>query len=216
MATPICYIIAGEYGGKTHRPHYHAIIFSNKELPDLRLFHSSKDNPGYISSLFERIWPHGHHLINRAQFGAFGYVGQYVVKKLGASSKRDKLLQAKGYQPTFIRYSKARGGIGFRAFNFERDISRGYIAVQNPEKEQIDRIPIPRSFIQKELRDSPAISLKRDILLDFKTERIVRMAKSIRENDIFINDDAFRTFVTKQQRINHSILQQLHQAHSKL
>ncbi|AXH76449.1 MAG: replication initiator protein [Microviridae sp.] len=42
-ANPVRYYACGEYGSKTHRPHYHAIVFG---VPDPELFHQSWTDDG--------------------------------------------------------------------------------------------------------------------------------------------------------------------------
>lgn len=53
---PIKYICTAEYGKKSHRAHYHALIFG-VELDDLRFYKMSKrGNPIYKSKTLEHIW----------------------------------------------------------------------------------------------------------------------------------------------------------------
>jgi hypothetical protein len=62
------YYMCGEYGTKTHRPHYHAVLFN---LP-----HSLINNPEKISD----TWQNGHiHLANNNQL-TINYVVGYMTK----------------------------------------------------------------------------------------------------------------------------------------
>lgn len=55
----IKYICAAEYGSKTHRAHYHLILFGVR-FPDLRYYKkSSRGNVIYNSPLLEKLWTFG-------------------------------------------------------------------------------------------------------------------------------------------------------------
>lgn len=56
----------GEYGEKTHRPHYHAVFFGFKLDPEA----------------FARQWPHGHVLYSWMTPSRAAYVAQYCTKKM--------------------------------------------------------------------------------------------------------------------------------------
>lgn len=55
----IKYIVSAEYGARTHRPHYHAILFG-AWFPDLIPYRKSKrGNLIYTSQTLTRLWKHG-------------------------------------------------------------------------------------------------------------------------------------------------------------
>ena len=55
----IKYLLTAEYGKRTHRPHYHALIFGY-QFPDLVKYKKSKrGNQIYKSHTLEKIWNHG-------------------------------------------------------------------------------------------------------------------------------------------------------------
>ena len=62
------YYMCGEYGSKTNRPHYHAILFN---LP-----HSVIKNP----LLVEQQWKHGHIMLAENNQKTMNYVAGYVTK----------------------------------------------------------------------------------------------------------------------------------------
>lgn len=77
--TPIRYYCTGEYGEKTRRPHYHAIIFGED-------FMGGADHVSdqlYINPTVERIWGQGHAQIGRASISSIMYTAGYTAKKLG-------------------------------------------------------------------------------------------------------------------------------------
>ncbi len=76
------YYACGEYGDKTHRPHYHAIIFG-LELHD-KIYHSTNNNHHlYTSKTLERVWTHGNVIIGNVSFESCAYVARYINKKQG-------------------------------------------------------------------------------------------------------------------------------------
>lgn len=95
MVSPrkIRYFIVGEYGDKTCRPHYHAIIFN-----------LSYDE----ESLIQKAWPFGLIHCGDVTFDSAAYVCGYVVK--GMTRKTDSRLN--GLEPEFCRMSR-KPGIGY-------------------------------------------------------------------------------------------------------
>lgn len=77
----IRYIACGEYGGQTHRPHYHAIIFGRDFLEGAITL---KDDL-YTNSFLSEIWGKGHVAIAPVTMGSICYVCGYVNKKLDDS-----------------------------------------------------------------------------------------------------------------------------------
>lgn len=90
------YLIVGEYGGLTWRPHYHAVLFGSEHL---RL-----QREPYL-----RAWPHGHVQVGFAEPGAMEYVTGYATKGLTRQHAR-----LGGRNPEFVRRS-LRPGLGAEA-----------------------------------------------------------------------------------------------------
>ena len=82
----IRYFHCGEYGEKTHRPHYHALIFGH----DFRI--KTKNNkvqkfgkgkfPLYNSEELNNLWSMGHCTVGELNFDTASYTARYVTKKL--------------------------------------------------------------------------------------------------------------------------------------
>ena len=78
---PIRYFACGEYGEKTKRPHYHAIIF-NLSIPDLKFYKKTKQgNKLYNSDFLQKIWTKGFVVIGLADYASCAYTARYVQKK---------------------------------------------------------------------------------------------------------------------------------------
>ncbi len=92
------YFAVGEYGTKSWRPHYHAILFG---VSLVELDH--KD-------LLSKTWGMGFTQMAESTVKRIKYVAHYTVKKM--TSDRDKLLDGK--PPEFMRCSR-RPGLGHMA-----------------------------------------------------------------------------------------------------
>jgi len=78
----IRYVLAGEYGEKTSRPHYHAIAFG-LNLSDKKA--DGKNDRGeiyYKSEILNDIWGHGNCVIGDVTFQSCGYVAGYMLKDI--------------------------------------------------------------------------------------------------------------------------------------
>lgn len=77
----IRFYMAGEYGEKYGRPHWHACIFGY-DFPDKKLL---KRTPAgsklYRSEHLEKLWPFGHSSIGDVTFESAAYVARYIMSK---------------------------------------------------------------------------------------------------------------------------------------
>lgn len=89
--TKIKYYAIGEYGSRTYRPHYHAIMFN---LPQQWL-----EDP----ILLQKIWTHGIVQIDKAQGGSIAYVCNYI------TTDNSKIKELADVQQEFSIMSKKMG-----------------------------------------------------------------------------------------------------------
>lgn len=107
----IRFYLAGEYGSKTFRPHYHAIIYglSLNDFDDLTPHGCNEiHDPYFVSKSFEDIWGKGFCLIAQVTYNTCAYVARYTMKKHYAS---DKDFSDLGIVPEF-NLSSRKPGIG--------------------------------------------------------------------------------------------------------
>lgn len=91
------YFLCGEYGGKSLRPHFHVMIFTDN-IDAFELFTSYVDKYT-LSPLVARLWKNGFHSIEtNVEFATMRYVAKYMQK-----SKLDEL--PKGFQKPFLLMS---------------------------------------------------------------------------------------------------------------
>lgn len=84
------YYLCGEYGDRTLRPHYHAILF----------FSPSNPAPADLETTLDRHWGKGHTLLAEANAKTMAYVASYTLKKYG---KEERGLS--GRVPEFVTMS---------------------------------------------------------------------------------------------------------------
>lgn len=84
----IRYYVAGEYGERTHRPHYHAVVFGLDLTGDFEPLRKSKSgNPVYYSQLIQDTWGLGLTAVTECNWHSCAYVARYVTKKLSGDYK---------------------------------------------------------------------------------------------------------------------------------
>jgi len=78
---PMRYYAVGEYGDKSLRPHYHAIIFNRAFTTD-RIIVQTEPHLLWTSPLLEQIWGLGQVRVGAVTFQTARYTASYVTKKL--------------------------------------------------------------------------------------------------------------------------------------
>lgn len=103
----IRYYHCGEYGGKFHRPHYHALLFGF-DLPDKNVIPSDAEYPVWESEILEDVWGKGFTEVGSVNFDSASYVTQYVTQKVVGSIAP---WYYDGLEPEYATMSR-RPGIG--------------------------------------------------------------------------------------------------------
>lgn len=78
----IRYYHCGEYGDKSGRPHYHAILFNHNFSDWIYLFDSPGGEPIFTSPTLEKIWGFGYVTVGTVTFESAAYVARYCLKKI--------------------------------------------------------------------------------------------------------------------------------------
>lgn len=149
----IRYYLAGEYGSKTIRPHYHAIVFG-LHLSDLAFL--KKNNLGhnyYTSASLARTWPFGFSMVADVNWNTCAYVARYVTKKIDGVRNID--FEDAGLEPPFSLMSQ-KPGIGFPYYEDHPEcMETGIIDI--PTEEGGRRIRVPRYFYKHLEQDNPEL-----------------------------------------------------------
>ena len=159
------YLLSGEYGDKTHRPHYHAIVFG-----------VSLDNPVFYDKFYSprkkawiarcKAWDKGEVCIGDVTIGSCQYCAKYVVKRKTGRVGR-AYYERYGIEPEFSTMSR-RPGLGYDYLR-ENEVlikRRGYLMLKG------HKLPLSRYFIDK-LYDKES-----DEYEEFKIERHDKMVQA--------------------------------------
>lgn len=138
------YFACGEYGGKSGRPHYHLMIFTDDIEPFMLYNPFSmglyKDYLHYTSSaLIARLWPFGFHTIEmKIEFATLRYVAKYMQKSRLSDFSSD-------FQKPFLLMSH-KPYIGMR----EDELCKWYFGRDKDDKFYVDGVayPIPNFYTQ--------------------------------------------------------------------
>jgi len=74
------YLMCGEYGENSARPHYHACLF-NFDFPDKVLWSEKQGTRLYVSEILNKVWGHGYCIIGDVTFQSAQYIANYILKK---------------------------------------------------------------------------------------------------------------------------------------
>ena len=141
------YFIAGEYGERTGRPHYHMILFGYQP-EKLEPYSKIKPDEYMVDSRITKCWGMGlHNLINPTQ-GAYNYVAGYVTKKFDDETKEHI---KNGLIPPFAQMSRDPG-LGYEYYQEHKEEiwHKGFIQLENGK-----RAPIPRYFEEMQKQEDP-------------------------------------------------------------
>lgn len=76
------YYMAGEYGSKHKRPHFHACLFGIDFRDKKYHMTTSSGSKIYTSPTLEKLWPHGFSSIGQVTFESAAYIARYIVEKV--------------------------------------------------------------------------------------------------------------------------------------
>lgn len=111
----IRYFLSSEYGDKTLRPHYHAIIFGYTPN-DLVLYNQGGSGcKVYLSQSLSEIWGKGNVLVGEScNFETAAYIARYVVKNFEQKELMNGIF-FKVFSKNFVLSSR-RPALGYRYF----------------------------------------------------------------------------------------------------
>lgn len=81
----IRFFLAGEYGEKTFRPHYHALIFGY--MPEDLVLYKNGNNPLYLSPKLQKIWGKGIVTVGNVTYESAAYTARYIMKKIDGDKR---------------------------------------------------------------------------------------------------------------------------------
>jgi len=154
IKTPIRYFVAGEYGDKTQRPHYHIIIYGY-DFPDKTPEAIGKGGHiRYKSLALERLWGMGLCDVGTVTSKSMAYVAYYNVKRLHDDNAMGKNPQLREFvdlqtglitkrKPEYCRMS-LRPGIGSTWFaKYKDELQKGFLTLDGSNR------AIPTYYLKK-------------------------------------------------------------------
>lgn len=123
-------IYCGEYGSKTERPHYHAILF-NADFMDKKPHRRTEQNHQvFTSSKLTELWGKGNVEFGYALPGSIAYLFKYILKKKSRQEKKSPRLLSNGQmvEHEFIEASR-NPGIGAH-LRGSVSLKKGYLTVE--------------------------------------------------------------------------------------
>ena len=120
MKNDLMYYAGGEYGGKTHRPHYHAIVYGlNIQKDELIEYKKERGKQYYYCEWLNKIWGNGYIVIGAAEWESMAYTARYCTKKAYGSDAK-KYYESLAVVPEDSRQSKTPA-IGWRYYEEHKD-----------------------------------------------------------------------------------------------
>lgn len=141
---PIRYYLAGEYGSKGHRPHYHVCLFG---LPDdlVQEGTSKLGHPLFQSPLINETWGQGFTVVGELNATTASYTARYTLKK--AQGQDHAYNDALGIEREFVTMSR-KPGIGLNYYERHKDqiYERDEIILPAISKDKPNVVRPPRYF----------------------------------------------------------------------
>lgn len=147
------YFYCGEYGERTDRPHYHAIVFG-LQLSDLKESFKRNGYKYFTSRFLDDVWKLGSVVVSDVTPDSVAYTAGYCLKKLYGPDATLWYAQRQTIPP-FVRMSR-RPGIGADYFSrYKMDMRNDYTMLSSTFKSKLPR------FYDKLLKVSDSDDLER-------------------------------------------------------
>lgn len=142
----IRYFAVGEYGSKTHRPHYHIIVYG--WFPsDAKAFMERNGHLVFRSAQLEKLWKFGFSSLTEVHPSTAKYCARYVTKKF-ARLNEDGDASATSVVPEFTLSSVRNGGIGSTWLcKYASNLFTGFVNVK--QNDRVIKCSIPRYYFNR-------------------------------------------------------------------
>lgn len=173
------FYLAGEYGEKTLRPHYHAIIYNIglNDFSDLKK--DGKNELGdqyYHSEWMDKLWKRGKVVIADVSWKTCAYVARYVTKKV--NGPRSVEYGIRNCQAEFSLMSR-KPGIGKKYLD-EHPYCLDYREINLPTADGGLKIQIPEYYLRQiELTDPEKFAkMKKDRMFYANDKMLLELQKT--------------------------------------
>lgn len=157
----INYMVTGEYGEKTKRPHWHALIFNYWPVDTKHYRTSDRGDKIYNSKNLQKLWGKGMIEFGEITMESAGYTARYAAKKLvhGKDQEHD-------YHPIHKTSSKYGIGRSWIEKYWKHTFKNGFVVLPNGQTSRI-----PRYYIDWLKQEKP------DEYLTYVTEVLPKIIK---------------------------------------
>lgn len=138
----IKYLVAGEYGEKEGRPHFHMILFGWKPTDMKYRGKSKKGYKAYKSEFLESVWGAGFVDVGDVDEHTAPYMVKYITK-FSEIKKDEFVVNGKNVRKPYLVYPKKILGLDYFLDNYEQILNNGYVLDSRGQK-----CGIPKSFLK--------------------------------------------------------------------
>lgn len=187
----IRFFASGEYGSKTHRPHYHAILFG-VDIYDLGMYqvqgHNDLGQMYYKCRVLEELWPYGFSLACEVSYETCNYVARYVTKKATSEYSPADL----GAVPEFSLMSR-KPALGTEYIKLHPEVIK-YREIQLADGRKAS---VPRIFRDKYFDDDSNL----DMRMQNKAESVWNTKHHLEESRLSVLDSLVVSEETRKQKL---------------
>lgn len=174
---PLPYMVTGEYGDKTKRPHWHVLIFNFRPDDAKKHYVTELGEQVYTSEFIRDLWTHGNIEFGSVTLDSASYVARYAAKKLAHGNDQDH-----DYHPIHNTSKKHAIGKKWIEKYHEQTFSRGYVVLPNGSQG-----PIPRYYQDWYKKNHPEKWMEYDAKVKLKSKELAEMQSRKDQLDDFAN-----------------------------
>lgn len=130
----ISFMVTGEYGEQTKRPHWHAIIFNYKPTDATYKYTNALGDKSYDSEFLTNLWKKGALEFGSVTLESANYVARYAAKKLVHGHDQDH-----DFHPIHKTSSKRAIGRTWIEKYWKHTFENGFIVLPNGQTAKIPR-----------------------------------------------------------------------------
>lgn len=168
--------VTGEYGEKTKRPHWHALMFNYRPTDLVYRYSNETNDPIYTSEVLDDLWGFNDKFTRPSEIGdvtreSAGYVARYAAKKLIHGKDQDH-----DYHPISKKSSKHAIGKKYLEKHWQDIFRYGINVLTDGTKTSIPR------YYEKWLKQHQPAEYERYVT-QLKSERMLNAEKKLRTEE---------------------------------
>ena len=170
----IPFMVTGEYGEQTKRPHWHALLFNYRPKDQKNFRTTDLGHTVYHSEALEKIWQHGMVEYGEISLDAASYVARYGAKKLVHGKDEEHT-----YHPHHRTSSRYALGKKWMEQYYRHPLENGFVYLPNGSK-----AAVPRYYVDWAKKTSTRIMVTLSIRGLAKTKNTYRRDPKKRRDGI--------------------------------